>query len=83
MNITAVKGSNIGWLIYANDSEGKWNNIAIQEYLVRNSNPYATNPMFNSSSIQNGSSILINVIFFFPSLSCYTLFFGWLLPSPH
>jgi len=59
-NITAVKGSNIGWYIWANDSEGKVNSTSIKEYIVRNSPPQSSIGMFNVSSIYNGSYIKVN-----------------------
>jgi len=60
LNITAVKNSNIGWYIWANDSEGKINVTAVQQYLVRNSNPYGSNPLFNVSTTYNGTPVKVN-----------------------
>lgn len=61
-NITAVKGSNIGWYIWANDSENKVDSTTIFEYLVRNSLPTSSIGMFNETGIiYNGTPVQVNV----------------------
>jgi len=61
-NVTASKNTIIGWRIYANDSESKWNNTGINIYTVRNwipENP--TNPIFNDSTLDINESVNLNV----------------------
>lgn len=61
MNVTNVSGTNIGWIIYANDSENKWNNTGIQEYLIKSKSEiypyeYYTTGIDNQIWVQGGES---------------------------
>jgi hypothetical protein len=59
--IDAVKNTNVQWIIYVNDSEGKVIDTSVQSYTVINSIPQILNTIINETSILQNQSVKINV----------------------